>query len=148
MNGNEFLQTSHLPKSEHRPFSTSKRQMRVVGPVVNPASRFLSRRIADDLHCSAVRAQSVGQNDIWFAAPFHRFPAEFQCCFAVAALGNGPSLYHQKRTVSWLISILRSCSRSSTLRSENGNRTYIIAARPMVSGDVLKYLNGSHFVIR
>ena len=41
----------------------------------------------------------------------------------------------------------RSCRRSSTLRSESGNRTYSITAKRMVSGLVLKYLNGEHFVI-
>ena len=51
---------------------------------------------------------------------------------------QGPNLFHQKRTVSWLTSIPRSCSRSSTLRSDNGNRTYIITAKRMISGLVLK----------
>ena len=41
----------------------------------------------------------------------------------------------------------RSCQRSSILRSESGNRTYSITARRMISGLVLKYLNGEHFVI-
>jgi hypothetical protein len=42
----------------------------------------------------------------------------------------------------------RSCRRSSTLRSESGNRTYNITAKRMISGLVLKYLNGEYFVIR
>ena len=42
----------------------------------------------------------------------------------------------------------RSCQRSSILRSESGNRTYSITARRMISGLVLKYLNGESFVIR
>ena len=42
---------------------------------------------------------------------------------SVSAANIGPNLFHQKRTVSWLISILRSCSRSSTFRSDKGNRT-------------------------
>ena len=54
---------------------------------------------------------------------------------------------HQKRIDSWLISMPRLCSRSSTFRSESGNRTYIITARRMISGLVRKYLNGSRFVI-
>ena len=60
----------------------------------------------------------------------------------------GPNLFHQTRTVLWLISMPRSCKRSSTLRSESGKRTYSIAARRMISGLVLKYLNGECFVIR
>jgi hypothetical protein len=46
------------------------------------------------------------------------------------------------RTVSWHTSIPRSWSRSSTLRSESGNRTYSITAKRMISGDVLKYRKG------
>ena len=41
----------------------------------------------------------------------------------------------------------RSCQRSSILRSESGKRTYSITARRMISGLVLKYLNGECFVI-
>ena len=36
------------------------------------------------------------------------------------AANIGPNLFHQNRTVSWLISMPRSCRRSSTLRSESG----------------------------
>ena len=57
----------------------------------------------------------------------------------------GPNLFHQKRTVSWLMSMPRSWSRSSTFLSNSGNRTYIITARRMISWLVLKYLNGSRF---
>ena len=40
------------------------------------------------------------------------------------------------------------CRRSSKLRSESGKRTYSITAKRMISGHVLKYLNGECFVIR
>ena len=60
----------------------------------------------------------------------------------------GPNLFHQNRTVSWLILMPRSCRRSSTLRSESGKRTYSITAKRMISGLVLKYLNGEYFVMR
>jgi len=36
----------------------------------------------------------------------------------------------------------RSWSRSSTCRNESGNRTYSIAAKLMISGDVLQYRKG------
>ena len=39
-----------------------------------------------------------------------------------------PNLFHQNRIVSWLTSIPRSCSRSSTLRRDSGKRTYNITA--------------------
>jgi hypothetical protein len=49
----------------------------------------------------------------------------------------GPNRFHQKRTVSWLISIPRSAKRSSTLRSESGYLTYIMTTRRMTSGELL-----------
>lgn len=33
------------------------------------------------------------------------------------------------------------------MRSDNGNRMYIFSARRMISGGVLKYLNGERLVI-
>jgi hypothetical protein len=43
---------------------------------------------------------------------------------------------------SWQRSIPRSKSRSSTLRSASGNRTYSITTRRMTSGEELKRRNG------
>lgn len=57
----------------------------------------------------------------------------------------GPKLFYQKRSVLWLISIPRSWSRSSTLRSESGNRMHIITAKRLTSGLVLKHLKGGTF---
>src|SRR5271166_4887038 len=62
--------------------------------------------------------------------------------FRTSAANIGPKRFHQNRTVSWLMSIPRSASRSSTLRSESGYRTYIITTRRMTSGELLKYRNG------
>ena len=47
-----------------------------------------------------------------------------------------------------ILPIPRSCKKSSTLRSESGKRTCSITAKRMISGLVLKYLNGECFVIR
>jgi hypothetical protein len=41
-----------------------------------------------------------------------------------------------------LMSIPRSASKSSTLRSDSGYRTYGITTRRMTSGELLKYRNG------
>lgn len=68
--------------------------------------------------------------------------------FRISAAKSGPNLCHQNRTVAWLISWPRSCSRSSTFRSESGNRTYIMTARRMISCEVLKYLKGPGLVLR
>jgi hypothetical protein len=51
---------------------------------------------------------------------------------------NGPNLFNQCRTVSWLISMPRSNSSSSTFRKERGKRTYIITTNRITSGDDLK----------
>jgi hypothetical protein len=63
-----------------------------------------------------------------------------------SAANIGPNRFHQKRTISWQMSMPRSWRKSSTCCSESGNRTYIITAKRMISGDVLKYRNG--FLIR
>ena len=41
----------------------------------------------------------------------------------ISAANIGPNLCHQNRTVSWLTSIPRSCSRSYTFLSYSGKRT-------------------------
>jgi hypothetical protein len=40
----------------------------------------------------------------------------------ISAAKIGPNRFHQKRTLSWLTSMPRSCSMSSTFRRESGNR--------------------------
>src|SRR5271157_3705347 len=60
----------------------------------------------------------------------------------ISAANIGPNRLHQNRTVSWLMSIPRSASRSSTLRSDSGYLTYIITTRRMTSRELLKYRNG------
>ncbi len=50
----------------------------------------------------------------------------------------GPNLFDHMRTVSWLMSIPRSNSRSSTFRNDSGNRTYISTTSRITSGDELK----------
>lgn len=67
--------------------------------------------------------------------------------FRISAANVGPNRCHQQRTALWLTSIPRSCSKSSTLRSDSGKRMYIMTARRMISRDVLKYLNGQDRVI-
>lgn len=52
------------------------------------------------------------------------------------------NLSAHRRTLSWQASIPRSCRRSSTLRKESGNRTYISTPHWIISVDVLKWRNG------
>ena len=46
---------------------------------------------------------------------------KYNCAIATDSIGFGLNLLHQNRTVSWLISMPRSSSRSSILRSDSGN---------------------------
>jgi hypothetical protein len=50
----------------------------------------------------------------------------------------GPNRFHHSRTVSWQMSMPRSNSRSSTLRSESGKRTYIGTTSRITSGEESK----------
>ena len=86
MNGGEFLQTSHLPETEHGPLSSSKRQVRVLGAIVEPTEGFLSTGIANDLHGGAIGPQFVGHDNLRLDVTPHGFPEEFQRCFAILAL--------------------------------------------------------------
>jgi hypothetical protein len=61
---------------------------------------------------------------------------------AISPANIWPNRFHQNRTLSWLASIPRSAKRSSTLRSDNRYRTYIITTRRMTSGELLKYRKG------
>src|SRR5271163_3499702 len=67
--------------------------------------------------------------------------------FRISAAKIGPNRFHQNRIVSWLMSIPRSASRSSTLRSDSGYLTYIITTRRITSGELLKYRNGFHHTV-
>src|SRR6056297_4363352 len=41
VDGGELLQTSHAPEPEHRPLPSSERQVRIFGPIVEPAAGLL-----------------------------------------------------------------------------------------------------------
>ena len=71
MNGDELLQTSHTTKAQHRPFSSSKRLVRILASVVLPAPGFLLVRIADDLHRGAIGAQLIRYHNMRLTIAFH-----------------------------------------------------------------------------
>ena len=70
------------------------------------------------------------------------FSLRWRCVSYMEFAPLAPPLYFGAQPIP------RSCRRSSTLRSESGNRTYSITAKRKISGLVLKYLNGECFVIR
>ena len=55
MNSGEFLQTSHAPKAEHGPFSSSKRQVPILCSIVQPTTGFLPVCCASLLQRRSVR---------------------------------------------------------------------------------------------
>jgi hypothetical protein len=61
--------------------------------------------------------------------------------FRIPAANIGPIRFHQNRTVSQLMPILRWASRSSTLRSDSGYFTHITTTTQITSGELLKYRN-------
>ena len=60
----------------------------------------------------------------------------------VADFAGGPKRFHRSRTVSWQMSMPRSNSRSSTLRSDSGCRTYISTTSRITSGEESNQRNG------
>ncbi len=70
VNGDEFLQTSHTTKAQHRPFPSPKRLVRIFTAVVQPAPSFLLARITDDLHRSAIGTQLIRHQDFLSAMAF------------------------------------------------------------------------------
>ena len=69
------------------------------------------------------------------------FTARWRCVSYMETAPLAPPLYFGSQPNP------RLCKRSSTLRSESGNQTYSITAKRMISGLVLKYLNGGRFLI-
>jgi len=88
VDGDELLQTSRSSEAEHGSLSSSKRQVRILGSIVQPTTCLLAICVADDLHGSAVRPQKISHDDMWSTISFHCFPEEFQCRFAIPALGD------------------------------------------------------------
>ena len=65
MDGNELLQTLHLSEAEHSAFSSSKRQVGFLSPIICPATRFLPIRVANNFHCSAIGTSFFNHNYFW-----------------------------------------------------------------------------------
>ena len=59
MDGGEFLQTSHAPEAEHRPFPSSEWLVGVLSSVVPPTASFTLVDGTQNLERSAVRSQPI-----------------------------------------------------------------------------------------
>ena len=71
MDGGKFLQTSHAPEPEHRPFPSSKRQVRILRPVVLPTAGFLAVSRTDHLQRCPIGPEFVRDKDMWTTVTFH-----------------------------------------------------------------------------
>ena len=79
MNRGKFLQTLHLSEAEHGAFSSSKRQMGILGAIFQPAAGCLFLCVAESFHRSTKRSQLVRHDNFRLAVAFHRFSEEFHC---------------------------------------------------------------------
>jgi hypothetical protein len=78
VDGCEFLQCLHLPESEHRPLSSSERQVAIFDPVVQPLPHFAAVEISQFTHRCRVGSQAVGDDHRWFSVPLQRLLHEGQ----------------------------------------------------------------------
>src|SRR6056297_1742608 len=86
MDGSEFLQTSHPPEAEHRPLPSSEWQVRILGPVVQPATRLLPVDCSDFFQSGTVGLKSVRHDDLGLTVLAHCLLKEFQRGLLVACL--------------------------------------------------------------
>jgi len=86
VDGGEHLQTSHAPEAEHRPLSSSERQVCILRTVVQPAAGFLPVGDAQVFHGRSVGPQLVGHVAIARTMFLHSFPKKLQSCLLVPGL--------------------------------------------------------------
>jgi len=105
VDGGEFLQTSHLPETEHRTRTSSQWQVAVLNPVVDPAARGLAAAgvYAQFAQGRAKGLELVGDDGRGLAMPFEPFSQQFRyadlrfsaamrsCVFVTTASSTSPS---------------------------------------------------------
>ncbi len=136
MNGGGFLQTSHALEPLHRPFSPSKRKMRIFASVVLPATGFLILGVPNCLHRSAVGAKFIGHHDMWLTVEIHQFPEKFQCTFLIPTLRD-IELKHFTRTGAWVRSLLE-CKPTRVVTVAIANKTARTAWALLAKGESYK----------
>ncbi len=96
-------------------------------------------------------APKIGTFAVFFTKTSSMCPRQFEWLPArlkrISFANISPKQFHQNLMVSCVISIPRSWRRSSTCRKFSGKRTYYNTASLMISGLVLKCLNGEHLLI-
>ena len=85
MQCSELLQTSHSPKPKHRPFSSSKWLVRILGPVVQPPADLPFVYGIQGFQCCAIKSQPIRHDRVNQSVSMQRFPQEFQSDLLVTA---------------------------------------------------------------
>ena len=86
VNRGEFLQRSHAPEPHYGPLSSSERQVRVLGPVVEPAPRLTVIPAAEVLQGSTIGPKAIGNDHLRPTVPLHGFLEKSRCGLAVTSL--------------------------------------------------------------
>ena len=76
--GGEFLQVRHPPKPQHRPLSSTKWQVAILGPIVEMATDLLVADVSNHFHRGTVTPEPVGNHSPRRSVPLHRFTQEPQ----------------------------------------------------------------------
>jgi hypothetical protein len=76
----------HAPEPQHGPLSSSEQQVRVLGPVIGPASHLAVMTAAKVFRRSAVGPERLRHYGLGSNVALHRFLKEFQRCFAITRL--------------------------------------------------------------
>ena len=71
VDGDEFLQSSPAPEPKHCTFSSSKRQVRILNPAIEPATCFLAICFAGDFQRSAIGPKLVCHQDFGLPVAFY-----------------------------------------------------------------------------
>ena len=88
-----LLQRSHAPEPQHRARSSSERQVRVFGTVVDSSPHLAVIAAADVLRGSAIGPQAIRDDRHWTAIPFHRFLRKFQGRLGISHHGHDAFQY-------------------------------------------------------
>jgi len=78
VDGDEFLECFRPAEFEHRRLSSSKRLMRILGPIVLPAADFPAFEVADLPRGRAIVTQPVSDDDLGTAVALHGLLEESQ----------------------------------------------------------------------
>ncbi len=88
MDGGEFLQTSHTPETQHGPFSSSERQVRILDTVVEPPARLLLFAGTQASERRLMGSETICDDLFGATVPLHQFLEDFQCCSFVSEFAN------------------------------------------------------------